>query len=295
MSFTTEQKDIILSEHIRTSCCLKALFDGILFASGFIRDDEVHLIVPKDLAPYIQGYVNDLFSVSLNSVERKAGGKKLEVSLRSTSSKKFLHSLENEEIQPPSKCPLCFSYFLKGIFLVGGVVSDPLIEFRLEFVLFQDEKRIVKFINMMAEHGIEIKKTNRHGQTVLYVKRSSYLEDFFALANMNQVTFTLMNAKIEHEIRNNANRVFNCEMSNIEKSVTASSRHLSAIGELAESGLLSSLPDELEQTARLRLEYPDLSVAQLASMMTPAITKSGMVHRLNRIMKIANELLGTVK
>ena len=229
MSFTTEQKDSILSEHIRTSCCLKSLFDGILFASGFVKDDDVHLIVPKDLAPYIQTYVNDLFSTPLHSVERISGGKKLEVSLHSTSSKKFLHSLQNNEIHMVHKCPLCFSYFLKGVFLLSGAVSDPFVEFRLEFTLLQDEHRITSFVNLMNEHGIELKKATRQGKTVLYAKKSAYLEDFFALANMNQVAFTLMNAKIEHEIRNNANRVSNCEMSNIEKSVTASTKHLSAI------------------------------------------------------------------
>ena len=189
---------------------------------------------------------------------------------------------------------MCFSYFLKGIFLVCGMMSDPSVEFRLEFVLLQSQERIERFLKMMMAHGIELKMTYRHGQAVLYTKKSSSIEDFFALANMNQVTFTLMNIKIEREIRNNANRVSNCEMSNIEKAVTASSRHLAAIIELSSAGLLSSLPEELEQTARLRLENPDLSVSQLASMMTPAITKSGMVHRLNRIKKIASELLGSV-
>ena len=295
MSFTTEQKDIILSEHIRTSCCLKTLFEGILFSCGFIKENDVHFIVPKELAPYLQGYANDLFSTSVTSVERKPGGRKLEVSMHSSSSKKFLHSLEDGELKLSLKCPMCFSYFLKGIFLTCGMVSDPFVEFRLEFSFIQEEKRIQSFVELMNEYGIELKTTIRQGNRILYVKRSSSLEDFFALANMNSVAFTLMNAKIEHEIRNNANRVSNCEMSNIEKSVTASSRHLSAIMELSSAGLLSSLPDELEQTARLRLDNPDLSVSQLASMMTPAITKSGMVHRLNRIIKFANELLGSVR
>ena len=294
MSFTTEQKDLILSEHIRTSCCLKALFEGILFASGFVEGDNVHLVIPKELAPYIQGYVNDLFSISLNSVERKPGGKKIEVSMHSTASKKYLNSLARDGVSVSTKCAFCLSYFLKGVFLVCGMVSDPQVEFRLEFTLFQEEGRISSFGTMLQEYGIEMKRANRHGQTVLYSKKSASLEDFFALANMNQVTFLLMNAKIEHEIRNNANRVFNCEMSNIEKAVSASSRHLSAIMELSSAGLLSSLTDELEQTARLRLENPDLSISQLASLMTPAITKSGLTHRLNKIIKIAKELLNSV-
>ena len=295
MSFTTDQKDLILSEHIRTSCCLKALFEGVLFSCGFLKNDEVHLIVPKDIAPYLQNYANDLFSIMFENVAVLPGGKKIEVSMHSASSKRFIQSFQDGVLSPSEKCAMCFSYFLKGVFLTCGMVSDPSIEFRIEFTLLRQDSRIGAFVDLIREYGIELKETKRHGQIVLYTKRSSSLEDFFALANMNQVTFALMNYKIEHEIRNNANRISNCEMSNIEKAVTASSRHLAVITELSEAGLLSSLPEELEQTARLRLENPDLSAAQLAAMMTPAITKSGLVHRLNRIIKMANEMLGSVK
>ena len=82
---------------------------------------------------------------------------------------------------------------------------------------------------LLSLNGIELKEAVRNKKTFLYTKRSSVVEDFFALANMNQVTFELMNQKIEHEIRNNANRISNCEMSNIEKAVTASTKHLAAI------------------------------------------------------------------
>ena len=49
---------------------------------------------------------------------------------------------------------------------------------------------------------------------------------------------------------------------------------------LEEENLLSSLPDELSAAARLRLEYPEASLAHLAAMSVPPITKSGMNHRL---------------
>ena len=69
MSFSTEQKNAILSEHIRTSCCLKSLFEGILFSCAFVKENDVHLLIPKELAPYIQSYANDLFASSLECVE----------------------------------------------------------------------------------------------------------------------------------------------------------------------------------------------------------------------------------
>ena len=104
-----------------------------------------------------------------------------------------------------------------------------------------------------------------------------------------------MNAKIESEFRNNTNRIVNCETNNISKSVMASHKQISVIDELERANLLSSLPEELEVTARLRIKYRDLSLSQLAAVSVPAISKSGLSHRLKKIMEYAETLLPGVK
>lgn len=295
MSFCREQKNTILSEQIRSKCCLKAFFEGVMASCAEIVDDSIHLTVSKDLAPYLQTYCLQLYSSNLSAVERKSGGRQIVLAFSSSSARRFLEQMNTaERILPSIKCSTCNSCFLKGIFLACGALSDPALEYRMEFKPTVDERRTALLFDYFCENGIELRRSNRQGRMFLYTKRSSVLEDFFALANMNQVAFTLMNHKIEHELRNNANRISNCEMSNIEKAVTASSRHLSAIEALDNAGLLSSLPEELEATARLRLLYPDLTISQLANLMTPAITKSGLTHRLNKILKICEELLGSM-
>ena len=108
---------------------------------------------------------------------------------------------------------------------------------------------------------------------------------------MNNTVFALMNAKIQGEIRNNANRVANCETNNIGKAVTASMDVISVIEELDAKGLLSQLPEELEITARARMENKHLSLSQLAATITPPITKSGLSHRLKKIAEIADDII----
>ena len=105
------------------------------------------------------------------------------------------------------------------------------------------------------------------------------------------MAFLLMNSKIEGEFKNSANRVRNCETNNILKTVSASARWVSAIEALDEANLLSTLPDELEKTARLRLEYRDYSLARLAAEFTPPISKPGLSHRLNKIVELSDILL----
>ena len=55
---------------------------------------------------------------------------------------------------------------------------------------------------------------------------------------------------------------------------------------------LHSLPENLEETALLRLEYPQASLKELGALLSTPVGKSGMNHRLRKICSIANELRG---
>ena len=133
------------------------------------------------------------------------------------------------------------------------------------------------------------------GKKIIYFRNSSAIEDFLALAAVNNTIFALMNAKIQGEIRNNVNRISNCETNNINKAVLASSGQIAVIQELVRTGLISQLPDELQKTALLRMEHSDLSLSQLAAIITPYISKPGLSHRLRRITELGKELLDRSK
>ena len=108
---------------------------------------------------------------------------------------------------------------------------------------------------------------------------------------MNQTAFDIMNAKIQAELRNNTNRIVNCETNNIGRAVSASMSQIALISELIDKGLISLLPDELERTARFRMENKDMSLSQMAGAITPPISKSGLSHRLKKITELAESIL----
>jgi len=65
---------------------------------------------------------------------------------------------------------------------------------------------------------------------------------------------------------------------------------LAAISYLREQGVYESLlSDTLKETARLREENPEMSLTELAGMFEKKISKSGLNHRLNKIIEIARE------
>ena len=94
----------------------------------------------------------------------------------------------------------------------------------------------------------------------------------------------LLRTQLEQEIKNNENRATNWVTHNIERSISANTKQLQAIRYLSEHHLLDELPDGLKITAELRLRYPEISLSELAELHEPSLTKSGLNHRMSKIL-----------
>ena len=86
------------------------------------------------------------------------------------------------------------------------------------------------------------------------------------------------------------NRQTNFETANLQKTVNANRTYISAINFLIESGNFDTLPEDLVETGKLRLEYDTASMSYLGSCHSPTISKSGVKHRLDRLLQISNEI-----
>ena len=288
MSFSNGQKDRIINEQIKSVCCRRALLCGVFAAKARQTEQGGEMRIPSQAVAYLTNLISEQYNKPPVRITSQRGGRGTLLSISSTAVCRYLASIENS-ITFAVKCPSCTAHFLRGVFLAAGRVTDPEKQYRLEFSF---DARTDLFLGFFAKLGLDFKCSRVGGTTRLYMKKSSSIEDFFATAQMNQTAFVLMNSKIENEIRNGVNRISNCETNNIEKSVLASRRQIDAIERLERAGLLTSLPEELESTARLRLLHRDLSIAQLAALSVPAISKPGLSHRLKRLCKISYEMLG---
>lgn len=186
------------------------------------------------------------------------------------------------------KCENCFSAFLRGLFLNFGNVTDPSKQYHLELSFADISERDAVF-SIICDHGIEMKKGERKSRFLLYIKASEKIEDFFASIGANKAAFELINSKIVREVRGDANRQSNCDMANIKKSLSASKKYTEVIEKMIADGSLTKLPKELRETAELRVANTQASMAELALLHTTPISKSGIKHRLDKIVEIAAE------
>ena len=138
--------------------------------------------------------------------------------------------------------------------------------------------------------GFTPKSVARNGSSVTYFKQSEHIEDFLTLIGAPVAAMNIMTAKMEKDLRNSVNRRLNCDSANLDKTVEAAQEQLEAIRKLRTAGLLEQLPDKLQQTAGLRVEYPELTLSELAEEFDPPVTKSCLNHRLRKILELSKDL-----
>lgn len=293
MSFSSEQKNEIMTYQYKSQCCRRSLLMGYLFAKAEIIDSNTVRVKAENesLMEFLSKLMKEFYGQQLLPKHAKSGGRFVYDDFKSNSAVKYVLSLQKGAELFAEKCKFCKSSFLRGVFLGGGRVTDPEKQYCMEFYI-GDRTEI--FADYLEKQGLKPLLSNKKNGTVLYFKNTSKIEDFSALSNMNKMYFAITNQKIESGIRNNANRVRNCVTCNIKKAVSASGKHLEVINKLYDANLLSSLPEELEKTARLRMQYPDYSLSQLSQIIVPPVSKSGLSHRLNKIVELSSDLLNKI-
>ena len=178
----------------------------------------------------------------------------------------------------------CLESFLRGAFLAGGSVTDPVKSYHFELVTPHYHVANELYV-LLCEAELPPKSLQRSGNFITYYKQSAAIEDFLMKLDAPQSAMALMEAKIEKEVRNSVNRRVNCDTANVSKTVDAVAAQLEAISRLE----LDDLPERLRETAQLRLEYPELSLTELAGLFDPPMTKSGLNHRLRNLKKLAED------
>ena len=179
--------------------------------------------------------------------------------------------------------------YLRGAFLAGGSISNPEGNYHLE-IITNDLVLAEDIIGLFSKFGLNAKISVRKKFYVVYLKGSDDIFEFLALIGAHQALFEFENIRILKDMRNQVNRIVNCETANLNKTVDAAVRQLECIRLIDRTIGLKSLPQNLYEIARLRMEFPDFSLKELGEQLNPKVGKSGVNHRLRRIEEIAEKI-----
>ena len=178
----------------------------------------------------------------------------------------------------------CKASFLRGAFLAGGSVTDPSKNYHLELITAHASVSR-EAAALLTELGFAARSIDRGANTVLYFKKSEAIEDFLTKIGAPCAAMDIMSAKVEKSMNNPINRKVNCDTANADKVVAAAQEQIDAIRRIERDYGLDVLPEKLQSAALLRIANPEASLADLAMLSYPPVTKSCLNYRLKKLME----------
>ncbi|MBR5233605.1 MAG: DNA-binding protein WhiA [Clostridia bacterium] len=289
MSFSSEVKKELCSIEHSSDCCQRAEAYGILYYGRSFGKEEISLTTDYDYVAerYIDA-IKCFTTYKPDTTISKSGkitvsvenaGSRLEIinELGYTGNERTMRllttNIENE---------CCFGSFIRGVFLACGIITDPKKEYHLEFdVTFRSKSR--DLADMFEDFPAIPKESHRNGVNLVYFKDSSHIEDILTVMGAQMSVMELIGEKILKDVRNNVNRKVNCDSANLRKTALAAANQTSAIEKLKSQGKFDDLPSDLKELAQLRIDNPEMTLAELGASLSKPLSRSGVSHRLKKL------------
>lgn len=177
---------------------------------------------------------------------------------------------------------------VRGAFLGGGSITEPSTRYHLEIRL-NNQKGREEIIDLINRFDVEVKRLDRKYSYSIYIKDGEQISKFLALIGANSSLLKYEDIRVLKETKNNVNRKVNCETANLNKTINAAVIQIKAIEKLKKLEKWNSLSDNLKEIGKLRIENPDATLEELGKLLKQPIGKSGVNHRLKKIIDLSNE------
>lgn len=176
----------------------------------------------------------------------------------------------------------CVGAALRGAFLGGGFISEPFGKADFE-ITFSIEELSRQFLELLRRKEIDAELRNRRGQWVLYLKKRQDITGVLAIMGSHGTCLEWESQTIMNSVKNNVNRLVNCDSANADRLARASLRQREVINNLKSSGEYNRLDPELLELAEARLAHPQASYSELGKMLSPPVPKSVVQARMKKI------------
>lgn len=309
MSFSVDTKNELAHIQLKKKCCHYAELTALIKMDGTIQISGEHRVSLKvttenaAVARRIFSCLKNLFNINTEiMIQKKNRLKKNNIYLikinESSDVRLILTELgilnkNNEFVEgiPPEivakEC--CRRAYLRGVFLGGGSVNNPEGTYHLE-ILTNNQRHSEDISNLMMQYNLSPRISPRKNWFVVYLKGSEEIIELLNIMGAHSALLNFENIRIYKDMRNQVNRLVNCETANLSKTVDAAMRQIENINLIAKEIGMDNIPKTLRDVAEARLEYPDVSLKELGELMDPKVSKSGINHRMRKLEKLSEEI-----
>lgn len=305
MSFSTDIKSELAERPIKRDCCAASELLAIICFGSHIRNNSLLVRTEnQDLASRIQLLCKRVFKRTATIIHKPTPGlMDVEIAdettlpevldyfklIKNARDMKNFVSFQMESFLSDKKC--CHRAVLRGAFLAAGSCAEPERRYHLE--ISTNHFRLSReLIVILEDFEIFAKSIVRKSNHVIYLKGGDYIHDYLGYAGAQKSVMLLEEARVTKDFKNTINRRTNFEFANLSKAIEAGAPQIEAIQKIQSTIGIEALDDSLKEIAYLRVENPEASLKDLCSMMREPISKSGLNHRLKKLMEIAEKIRG---
>ena len=178
---------------------------------------------------------------------------------------------------------------VRGSFMGAGSITNPKTKYHLEIV-FQSKENATRINQILNHFEINSKILQRAKNYIVYIKDGEEISKFLAFIGANNSVLKFEENRVIRDVRNNVNRIVNCETANLNKVIQTAVKQIEDIKLIKKKNKWKELNEGERELAELRLKNPEASLTELGKMLEKPISKSGVNHRMKAIEEVAKEL-----
>lgn len=282
MSFSTDvKKELSKINNLANKTCVRLEFLGYL-SSVNVSNVDNSLRFSTESEYNINRFSKLLKNLNIEKYNIDMQGKNYVITMQNKNIAEIITDVKTENDEEDRA-------YVRGCFLGSGSINNPENKYHIEFII-KDRNIADEILQILNKYNIHFKKLEKENAVSLYSKDGEEISKFLAFIGANSSVLKFEDIRVYRDMRNNVNRIVNCETANLSKTVNAAVKQIDAINKLKESGKYNSLSESLKEIAELRIKYPEVSLVELGKMLNPPIGKSGVNHRMKAILKLVEEL-----
>lgn len=312
MSFCSDVKSDISHNIADKECCSKAELSGIIRTAGSLKpagQGRMGLLISTGnpaVARHVKALFDEIYKIDVTVAVAKKGGRvsknRYELNIAPSAELKDilleLGILISEDglisiskgVWDNLKTKCCRKNYLKGMFLGSGSISDPNKSYHLDFsfpnqAIAADARRLINSFT-----GMKAGLSKRRDTYIVYLKSAEQIKDMLGIIDAHRHLLEYEDVRMIRDMKNQANRISNCDSGNIGRMISAVASQMRSIEKIDKKIGIENLPDKLRETAKIRKENPEASMAEMATLYDTPVSKSTVALRLKKIENISAEL-----
>ena len=179
--------------------------------------------------------------------------------------------------------------YLRGAFLLRGAVAEPEKPCSLE-IRFPSAEAADKAAGVMRLFELEPRVQQIRGKHSVYLRSRESVGSFLGYIGATEAYLAMESRNTLKDMRASVQRQVNFDNANITRTRRGAEKQTEAIMRIEHVLGLEKLSPALEEIARLRLEYEQLTLEELGAKCDPPVSKGVAGTRMNRVLGIAKKL-----